>query len=72
MNSINYEEDSEDIDFPPVVYSKEIKDESQKRKKKKKNCLNKCSKLFKSKRSFFLFDNRYINNCNYNYNSINC
>ena len=47
MNSINYEEDSEDIDFPPVVYSKEIKDESQKRKKKKKNCLNKCSKLFK-------------------------
>ena len=49
MNSINYEEDSEDIDFPPVIYSKDLKDEPPRRKKK--NCLNKFLRLFKSKRS---------------------
>ena len=46
---INYEEDSEDIDFPPVIYSKDIKDEPSRRKKK--SCLNKYLRIFKSKRS---------------------
>ena len=33
MNSINYEEGSEGIDFPPVIYSKDIKDEPSRRKR---------------------------------------
>ena len=51
MDSINFEEDSEDIDFPPVIYSKDIKDEPSKRKKK--SCLNKFLRILKLKKSLF-------------------
>ena len=50
MYNIKYEEDSEDIDFPPIKFSKDL----VYRRKKKKSCLNKVSKTFKSKKNIIL------------------
>ena len=50
--SLNYQDDSEDIDFPPVKFSPDLIYEEP--NKNQKNCLNKFFRIFKNKRNLIL------------------
>ena len=57
MNNIKYEEDSEDIDFPPIKFSPDI---IYKDKNPKKDFCSKLKKFCNQKKNINFFINWYI------------